>query len=80
MNTTEQAYRLWDGHGGWVEVPAGTMVECNQVGHHYSPHKITGVCGVGHVVSPVRYCAICGEREGSDYAKHCCTDDQMIQD
>ena len=28
----------------------------------------------------VRYCASCGEREGSDYAKHCCTDDNMIED
>ena len=27
-----------------------------------------------------RYCAICGEPEGSIYAKHCCTDDQMISD
>lgn len=27
-----------------------------------------------------RYCAICGEPEGSVYAKHCCTDDQMISD
>ena len=26
----------------------------------------------------VRYCAICGEPYGSPYAKHCCTDDQMI--
>jgi hypothetical protein len=27
-----------------------------------------------------RYCAICGEPEGSSYAKHCCTDDNMIDD
>ena len=28
----------------------------------------------------VRYCATCGEREGSVYAKHCCTDDNMLED
>ena len=27
----------------------------------------------------VRYCASCGEREGSVYAKHCCTDDNMLE-
>jgi len=26
-----------------------------------------------------RYCAGCGEFEGSDYAKHCCTDDNMLE-
>jgi hypothetical protein len=26
-----------------------------------------------------RVCAVCGEPEGSPYAKHCCTDDQMIE-
>ena len=30
--------------------------------------------------APTRYCAICGEPEGSEYAKHCCTVDQMIDD
>lgn len=24
------------------------------------------------------YCGSCGEREGSVYAKHCCTEDNMI--
>ena len=28
----------------------------------------------------VRYCASCGEREGSDYAKACCSDDNMLED
>jgi hypothetical protein len=27
-----------------------------------------------------RYCAGCGEPEGSYYAKHCCTLDNMIDD
>ena len=27
-----------------------------------------------------RYCVICGELEGSSYAKHCCTLDNMIDD
>jgi hypothetical protein len=27
-----------------------------------------------------RYCAGCGEPEGSSYAKHCCTEDNMIDD
>lgn len=27
-----------------------------------------------------RYCAGCGEPEGSYYAKHCCTEDNMIDD
>lgn len=28
----------------------------------------------------IRYCATCGEPEGSDYAKHCCTDDNMLEE
>jgi hypothetical protein len=28
---------------------------------------------------PVRYCAGCNEIEGSSYAKHCCTDDNMLE-
>lgn len=32
------------------------------------------------VAPAVRYCAGCGEPEGSPYAKHCCTEDQMIDD
>lgn len=32
------------------------------------------------MAEPVRYCASCGEREGSEYAKHCCTDDNMLED
>jgi len=28
----------------------------------------------------VRYCATYGEREGSDYASHCCTEDNMLEE
>ena len=36
-------------------------------------------CGDMAIVS-VRYCATCGEREGSEYAKHCCQTDNMLED
>lgn len=32
------------------------------------------------MVETIRYCATCGEPEGSDYAKHCCTEDNLIED
>ena len=82
MNSTEQTvtYKLWDGLGGYVDVPAGTIVGCNQIGHNYHDHLITDHCGVGSVIQTVRYCASCGEPEGSDYAKRCCTEEQMLEE
>lgn len=49
----------------------------------WSSDPAWGTCpmcdGVGELEN-VRYCASCGELEGSDYAKRCCVDDNMIED
>lgn len=48
---TGQVYPLADGLGGHVDVPVGTIVTCNQIGHQYGPHPITDHCLVGGVVT-----------------------------
>lgn len=62
----------------WAAVPTG-----NGTNELVMAHVLT-VCGVipfaaSDLFDSVRACGICGEREGSVYAKHCCTDDQMIE-
>lgn len=40
--------------------------------------SVTGMRELPEIASD-RACGICGEREGSVYAKRCCTDEQMVE-
>lgn len=41
--------------------------------------RLTALDVEAYDAEPSRSCATCGEPEGSVYAKHCCTDDNMIE-
>ena len=47
-------------------------------GHEDEARRWADGYDAGFSEAPERYCATCGNPEGSPYAEHCCTDDNMI--
>lgn len=50
------------------------LAEIEQLGACMGDHEVIAISDLHP-----KNCAVCGEPEGSPYAKHCCTDDNMIE-